>query len=145
MQDHTGGKLSSYYSQILNKCLPLKKHRPSCATNLCWHDRNKRMNTTFSTMGFESWTLCKCSFIRLQFTTNLLSFNIQIWLSLLGCIECWQFLPMFAMSVCLSVSLSGTQLKLTYAVYAVCRVHGVIRCSLRQMPLASCHSYSYWK
>jgi len=42
--------------------------------------------------------------------------------------------------VCLSVCLSVTPLKLAaaHAVYASCRVRGVIRCSLRQMPLASC-------
>jgi len=50
------------------------------------------------------------------------------------------FLPMFAVSVSLSVTRhkSGA----AGAVYAACRVHGVIPCSLRQMPLASlffCH------
>jgi len=42
--------------------------------------------------------------------------------------------------VCLSVSLSVTRLKLAAvrAVYAACRVRGVIQCSPRQMPLASC-------
>jgi len=41
---------------------------------------------------------------------------------------------------CLSVSLSVTQLKLVVAcaVYASCSVHRVFRCSLYQMPLASC-------
>jgi len=43
------------------------------------------------------------------------------------------------------VSLSVTRLKLAavHAVYAACHVHGVIWCSLRQMPSASC--YQVWQ
>jgi len=43
--------------------------------------------------------------------------------------------------VCQFVSLSVTRLKsaAARAVYAACRVRGVIRCSLRQMPLAFCY------
>jgi len=43
--------------------------------------------------------------------------------------------------VCLSVCLSVTRFEsaAARAVYASCRVLGVIRCSLRQMPLASCY------
>jgi len=42
--------------------------------------------------------------------------------------------------VCLSVSLSVTRLKSSSAraVYAACRVHGVIRDGLRQVSVASC-------
>jgi len=45
--------------------------------------------------------------------------------------------------VCLPVRLSVTRLKsaAARAVYAVCRVCGVIRYSLCQMPLASCYFY----
>jgi len=47
--------------------------------------------------------------------------------------------------VCLSVCLSVTRLKLVTAraVYIACRVRGVILCSLRQMPLASCYMYPH--
>jgi len=49
-----------------------------------------------------------------------------------------------ARGVCLSVCLSVTRLKsaAARAVYAAaCRVRGVIPCSLRQMPLASCFAF----
>jgi len=63
--------------------------------------------------------------------------------SFIGCIKCMRcrlLLLMFAVSVSLSGHLSVMQFKsaAACAVYAACCVHGVIRCSLRQMPSASC-------
>jgi len=75
--------------------------------------------------------------IALSLRATALPISLQFSL-LLGCIErvrCWLLLPMFVVSVCLSV----TRLKsaAVCAVYAACRMSGVIWCSFRQMPLAS--------
>jgi len=70
----------------------------------------------------------------LHLTISLASLN---WfLGGIECMKCWLLLPMFVLTVTWLKSAEAR------AVYAMCHVRGVIRCSLCQIPLASCCKFS---